>query len=359
MAGRKPAPDQTARIEADAAIVADRIAQVLVGPAFRRPTQAQGIETLRCLLDVAQQAALRERRALGVGLHPLRSQGHDRSRRLRQQVIRLRLWDQVLATLAQIERRQCFPLLSADHDRMDLRRAEHRIGDHSFTSAHRLINPAAQSASAERLGCYADIPTRVGLFLRIAHLAYRITLAQRRPGPTRFLDVGCGGGMKVAMGARFFDAAQGIEYDPAYAEVARQTLHRLQARRCAIIEGDALAFDGYGAFDVIFLYRPLQDDARLAQLEARILAQARPGAVILAPYEVAGAHWQGATRIADHVHVAGLQAGATAGLLREVRRIGPHVADPDARLPKAIGWLSPLWQACLAAGFDPAAWAPA
>lgn len=356
MAGRKPAPDHSARIEAEAAAVAAGIAQALARPAFRRPTQAQAIETLRGLLDLARQEALRERRALGVGLHPMRSQGHDRSRRLRQQVIRLRLWDQVLATLAQIERRQSFALLSSDHDRLDLRRAEHRIGDHSFTGAHRLINPAAQSASAEQLGCYADIPTRVGLFLRIAHLAYRITLAQRRPAPTRFLDVGCGGGMKVVMGARFFDAAQGIEYDPAYAEVARQTLQQLQARRCAITQGDALAFDGYGEYDVIFLYRPLQDDVRLARLESRILAQARPGTVILAPYEVAGAHWQGAVQIADHVHVAGLQAGATAGLLREVRRIGPHVADPDARLPKAIGWLSPLWRACLAAGYDPAAW---
>jgi predicted O-methyltransferase YrrM len=162
--------------------------------------------------------------------------------------------------------------------------------------------------------------------------------------------------MKVALAAQFFDHAVGLEYDPAYAGAARRALASMSANRCEIIEGDALEFDQYGNYDVVFLYQPIQDNDRLRQLEARILTQVAAGTVILAPYDFDGAHWETTTPLARSVHVAGIDAKQARALARQVARIGPHVASPDIPIPEAAGWLMPLWRACLANGYDPAAW---
>jgi len=342
--------------ETQAAAIAGTILDDLTRPSSARGTLADRLVEMEALLSAARRVVAAERRLLGKGPHRLATPEYDRDRRLKRLAARFRLWQQVNETLAQIDRRRAFPLMSRDHARLDLRRAEHQIGDLVFNRTHRATNPAPQSDAAARLGCFPDIPTRVSLFLRIAHLAYRIVLARRHPGATRFLDVGCGGGLKVALAGQFFDQATGIEYDPAYAAAARRTLTRMNAHRCDIVEGDALGFECYGSFDVIFLYQPINHEARLAELEARILTHARPGTVILAPYNVRGDHWQSAPSLARHVHLAGLDGKQARAVARQVSRIGPHVANPDDALPDAVGWLAPLWRACLANGYDPAAW---
>lgn len=342
--------------ETKAAAIAATLLNDLARPSVPRGAMADRLAEMAQLLGAAKHATAAERRALGKGPHRLATGEHDIDRCLKLAVKRFQLWQQVNDALRQLDRRKTFPLMSHDHDRLDLRHAEHKIGDQVFHRAHRAINPAPQSKAAAQLACYPDIPTRVSLFLRVAHLAHRILLAQRRPRTTRFLDVGCGGGMKVALAAQFFDQAVGIEFDPAYVAAARQTLASMNATRCEIIEGDALEFERFGSFDVVFLYQPIDDEARLGRLEARILAQVPAGTVILAPYAVKGEHWQATASLARFVHVAGIDEKQARALARQVTRIGPHVANPDSPVPEAAGWLMPLWRACLANGYDPAAW---
>ena len=78
---------------------------------------------------------------------------------------------------------------------------------------HRMMNPNAQSRGANDLGCFSDIPLRASLFAAHAHAAYRVAMAQKRKHPLRFLDVVCGGGMRLLQASDFFDHVEGFDFD--------------------------------------------------------------------------------------------------------------------------------------------------
>jgi hypothetical protein len=102
------------------------------------------------------------------------------------------------------------------------------------------------------------------------------------------------------------------------------------------------------------MYRPIRDAERLIALERRVLAQARPGTVLIAPYDSFRGRGETLCEIARGVFVLGLTD--TAALRRDVLRIGPHIANPDWPPPRETDWLLPLWQACEANGISPAAY---
>ena len=149
---------------------------------------------------------------------------------------------------------------------------------------HSLSNTMPQNEDALAHGCFSDIPVPILVFDKLLSAAYRVRLAQNRERPVRFLDVGCGGGTKVFAATRYFPQADGLEYDEGYARAAVQTLAAISHGQCQVIQGDALTFEGYDNYDVIYLYRPLQKDELLAQVEARIQEIARPGTIVIALY---------------------------------------------------------------------------
>ena len=51
-----------------------------------------------------------------------------------------------------------------------------------------------------------------------------------------------------------------------------------------IMRGDALEFDRYGDYDVVYMYRPLRDPELMKRLLRRIAAQLKPGAVMIDVY---------------------------------------------------------------------------
>jgi SAM-dependent methyltransferase len=96
-----------------------------------------------------------------------------------------------------------------------------------------------------------------------------------------FLDVGCGPGTKMLLARDFFGMeACGIEINPEMAAAAEAV--------GGVRVGDALRVpDGvYENFDLIWLYRPFRDAQLEEQLEARIMDEMKPGAIL------AGAHWE-------------------------------------------------------------------
>lgn len=155
-----------------------------------------------------------------------------------------------------------------------------------YHALHRLANPNNQSHESEERGHFADIPLRIQLFEQLILVSYRLLVARGRSLNARFLDVGCGGGSKVLAATRYFARCDGLEFDPAYAAAAERLFDILEARSCSVVEGDALAYDGYDQFDVIYFYRPIRDNDVLARMEARIIEQARPGTIIIAPYDL-------------------------------------------------------------------------
>jgi SAM-dependent methyltransferase len=96
-----------------------------------------------------------------------------------------------------------------------------------------------------------------------------------------FLDVGCGPGTKMLLASHFYGLdASGIEISPEMAKEAE--------KHGAVFWGDALqaAPGAYTGTDLIWLYRPFRDQLLEEQLEARVMDEMKPGAIL------AGGSWE-------------------------------------------------------------------
>ena len=180
------------------------------------------------------------------------------------------------------------------------------IYDDVFSMLHLVLNPIEQNESSINHGCFPDISLPNSEFLRHAHAAYRILLTLGRAGPSKFIDVGCGGGLKVITAAQIFGQASGLEFDSGYAEAARRLVEKSSLNNCTIIEGDGLSFRDYGDFDIVYFYRPMRNEEMLNRLEKKIMSCVRPGTLLIAPY--AQFHYRhldyGCAHIAGAVYIA-------------------------------------------------------
>ncbi len=223
--------------------------------------------------------------------------------------------------------------------------AEHRersLNDMSMRRLHGLASGRPQDAAADRAGLFADIPLPHSIFVTHVIAARRVLLAQQGDRRDAFLDVGCGCGLKLVTASPCFSRVAGLEYDPGYAAVARDLLGRAAIANGAVIEGDGRTFGGYADFDVVYLYRPMKDDAELAALERAIVSGVRRHALLVAPYDHFGRHHGrlGCARIAGHLYLA-RGTGAEADRLRGLaERIGTAVKPPAT--PRRGEWAGVL-----------------
>ena len=175
-------------------------------------------------------------------------------------------------------------------------------------------------------GRHADIPLPFTRFQALVQLSRRLARAAGRVGPLAFLDVGSGVGLKVLQAAQVFERAEGLEYDAARAEAAAAMLLGSGA---VSHTGDALNYDDYGRFDVIYAYRPLADDILMQEAEARILSQVKPGTVMIMPYShFEGRHaGYGCTQIDGPIYLAGLTKAEANRAQRLLPHIGPCLTN--------------------------------
>lgn len=344
--------------ERQAARVVVEVASELFKPTAQRAPVAEALTVLRDHHAAVADMASRLRAEIGgTGarfLRQARIAGTD-ERFLRLMHVRLALWHKVLDAADHVDAGHEWPLLPPPRDRFDLGAPEERIMARVFTRAHLAVNMTPQGAESSDLGCFPDIPLNVGSFLVNAHLAYRVLLARKQERPFRFIDVGCGGGVKVILAADLFDRADGLEYDAGYVETARQTVRATKAARSEIVQADGITYGGYSDYDVIYFYQPMSKADGLLAMEEQIATTAVPGTILIAPYEgfLRRAEGVGCMRLCDRVYVTGLDEAGAEALRAEVMRMGPHVVEPDERLPANLGWLRPLWQACQANGIAP------
>jgi len=109
-----------------------------------------------------------------------------------------------------------------------------------------------------------------------AHVAYRAALAQKRGSSLQFLDVGCGGGIKVLLAAGLFDQAVGFDYDEAYVQATQTSFAQMGAKRCYAFWGNGLEYENYADFDVIYLFKPMSDPRRWSGWRQRSLTMPAP-----------------------------------------------------------------------------------
>lgn len=101
-----------------------------------------------------------------------------------------------------------------------------------------------------------------------------------------FLDVGSGIGEKpfLAYACGRFERCDGLEYDPRTLAVADFLLSQIQTDYPYPISnelGDALEFERYGDYDVIYMYRPLREKPMMRQLFLKIAAEMKVGATCM------------------------------------------------------------------------------
>ncbi|WP_108835496.1 class I SAM-dependent methyltransferase [Tateyamaria sp. Alg231-49] len=220
---------------------------------------------------------------------------------------------------------------------------------------HKIANPSehTQSASAEKDGLYRDIPLPMSQFSSLIGAAYRLCLAQRKTHPLRFLDVGSGGGTKVLAATTCFDVCHGLEYEAHTFATGSQVLEGLGADRCTLFHGNAFEFEDYGNYDVIYYFRPMQSNPDMIALEARILAQARPGSFLCVPGEMATPNHDaaGARNVSGHVYATGMSKEEVDDLHFAARHIGTSVPGFYKTPPRVSPLLEPLLKACARNGY--------
>lgn len=167
---------------------------------------------------------------------------------------------------------------------------------------------------------HRDIALPFTRFLIYAALARRMSRALGRNGPLHFVDVGCGVGLKLLQAASLYEQVSGIEYEPHRAKAAANWLGQL----AQVLTADALTFQGYGDYDVIYAYKPLQDDDMMRQTEDRLVQQARPGTILIMPYmDFHNRHEAlGCIQVRDAVYVAKTSASDVARAVALLPHIG-------------------------------------
>jgi len=215
---------------------------------------------------------------------------------------------------------------------------------HIYQALHKLANPNAQSEAAEELGCFADIPMTIQGFELMMNAAYRVRLIMGGTQNLRFLDVGCGGGTKVFAATRYFRYCDGLEYDPAYAEAARRSLQLLGQEDTRIHQGDGLTWEGYNAYDIIYFYRPMREDALLERLERQIIGTARPGTIILAPYNLflEPRADLDCARVDGCLFVTGISQDDADAIKREAERTARRIRERSEEFIKDAGIWAPI-----------------
>lgn len=284
-----------------------------------RPQKEQDVEAIVASLDALERISRGHTQALHQERLNQHMAGHSRSPQpVQNQKHHVELSQTILhiSTLITGVRLQILgkriPLtlpLSADHPVA----SDTYLSDDIFSTLHKLLSPIPQQDRGRDKGQYADIPLLQSKFLRLIGATYRIALTQRRPFPLRFLDVGCGTGLKVLSAAKLFHQSDGLEYDTGYAELARQLCLTAGLTCSNIIVGDALEYTGYDQYDIIYFYKPISDRDMLIALEQRIAKLARPKTILITPYDdfTTRAEDLGCARVAEHIYVT--QANATEG----------------------------------------------
>jgi trans-aconitate methyltransferase len=107
-------------------------------------------------------------------------------------------------------------------------------------------------------------------------------------GANRFLDLGAGIGTKVKIAAQMGYGAMGVDIIPAYISEARRI--GAPVTFCDVRKAPV------AGFAVVYMNHPLADQAEQNALEARVLAELSPAAVLINVHSVSdrprGAHWR-------------------------------------------------------------------
>lgn len=100
----------------------------------------------------------------------------------------------------------------------------------------------------------------------------------------KFVDVGCGLGHKLLLARSYGLSTSGIEIRKPYAKKCRSLMKQFLgyfAKNIKVVNTDAMKFDGYGDFDIVYFYCPIRNHEVELQLEEKIASEVKVGAVVI------------------------------------------------------------------------------
>ena len=259
----------------------------------------------------------------------------------------MRNWANGWSTIQEKIAAQCPPRrrsLDIKPDKAAQRRA---VGDASDRVAVRLqsvLNPHRLAPSTAKAGYASETGLPQSEFLALLLGAWRLLKAQGRHEKTRFLDVGCGGGLRVLSALEFFDEAYGLERDPGYANAARDLFQRDNQGKAEVLEGDARDFASYDAFDVIHMCRPMRSNRDLHNLEDHVIASSRPQSLVIIDHSGfnSRANSLGCARVASRIYLTASTSRMASSLRRKAELVGTNLAPERPALRS-------IWEPILAA----------
>jgi SAM-dependent methyltransferase len=99
--------------------------------------------------------------------------------------------------------------------------------------------------------------------------------------PTSLLEVGCGVGTKLVMVDKVFGLdSDGFDINPEYVASARALIRQYDSAASAVVN-DALLFNGYGSYDIVFHNRPIWVYDVAMALEAQVTEHMSSGAYLI------------------------------------------------------------------------------
>lgn len=256
----------------------------------------------------------------------------------------LRLWAMAETRIRDVVRSRPQPLLPDPMPEHAARTTLCAAGDRLWDRVHRYLSPFAALDHQQADGHHGDIPYNSSMFMERMQAARRLCLAMGRKAPLSFLDVGSGVSVKVLQAAEFFERAEGLEYEPELAAIGDRLVQGGGYTGCRVRHGDALTFDGYGDFDVIYAYKPMHDMEMLSAMEARIVAQARPGTILVMPYSDFGlrAGMLGCKPLGHMIYMAKPGPRSIPTLIRTAGHVGHHLPRPPRGGYPEAGFVQPL-----------------
>jgi len=103
-----------------------------------------------------------------------------------------------------------------------------------------------------------------------------------KPRKLKFLDVGAGVGQKVYLAHLMGFDAFGLELRPQLYKEAKEVMYNLRGYGDSqFFNANALTFNKYNEFNVIYFYCPIQDRDLQIQLEKRIAEKASVGTIVV------------------------------------------------------------------------------
>lgn len=117
---------------------------------------------------------------------------------------------------------------------------------------------------------YSWVPFPCNNFVDLLIDAFFVTGQDRSK---TFLEIGCGIGTKVMLADVLFDAS-GFDIEEEYLDTAR----KIGCKK--VFAADAMDFEGYGDYDVLYYYAPFKEEVLQKRFENRLYAQMKPGQVL-------------------------------------------------------------------------------